>query len=195
MSRDGCEIREPAGVEVADEQLNQFHRASEENEHTRQIILSPEREMSDEELDRATRRTMNDFCEDKDSAEWVYAVHSDENDVHVAVTGDINYSQRSGDMWLDRDDLTELQDEIAADHFRDHTTEPQRELMIEQGREDELREEQQLRDSDDRDRDSNALAGLQVAKEAATPDLNVELNPAEREPEPEHERDRGGRSR
>jgi hypothetical protein len=201
MSRDGHELRTPSGLEMTDEQLNQFHRVSEENEHTRHIILSPKREMSEKELDRATRRTMNEFTEDKPSAEWCYSVHAgeNENDVHVACTGDIDYSQKQGDMWLEKDDLQELQDEIAADHFADHTTEPQRELMIEQDRADELQREQALRDGpalDNSDgRDDGAMAAISLAREAASRDRDLGDGLGMETYEEEHEHDRGGRSR
>jgi hypothetical protein len=198
MTRDGHELRTPSGMEMTDEQLNQFHRESEENEHTRHIILSPKREMSEKELDRATRATMNEFTEDKPSAEWCYSVHSDdgENDVHVACTGDIDYSQQQGDMWLEKDDLTELQDEIAADHFKDHTTEPQRELMLDQGRDDELQREQALRSDgpaldNSAGRDDGAMAALNIAKEAARSDRSDLLGPDLETYEEEHEHDRG----
>lgn len=145
MERDDHEIRAADGRKLDDDEIEQFNEQCAANGFSRQIVLSPERtDLSEEELDKAARKTMNELTEGHNSTEYVYSVHedTDHSHVHVAATA----TQDSNEMWLEEDDLRELQDEIAADHFRDHTTERQERLMREQGREQELQREKAERE-------------------------------------------------
>jgi hypothetical protein len=148
MSKEGHSLKNPAGNEMDETELNEFIRKSDEYGFTRHFVLAPERDdLREEDLDRAARKSMNEWAEDKDTLEYCYAVHNDEdnNHVHVAATA----SKDSGDLWIEQqeedNEISRLRDDIAADHFNDHTTEQQQEMMIEQGREEELQQEQQER--------------------------------------------------
>lgn len=200
MSKRGHELKGSHGHEMTDEEIERFHDRTEEEGFTRHLMLGPERsDLSDEELDRATRRSLNEWYQEEDmqDMEYVYSIHNDEGNshVHVACTA----SKESGDLWVDstqdESKIDRLRDDIAADHFRDHTLDQQQEQMLDQGREDELRQEQAERDlgqSPDRG------GGLQLAAEAATPDLD-EADPfnideeTEQQFEQEQSRDRSRR--
>jgi hypothetical protein len=146
------EIRDASGRKLDDDEIEQFNEKCAKNGFSRQIVLSPDRtDLDEQELDKAARRTMNELTEGHNSTEYLYSVHEDteHSHVHIAATA----SQDSGEMWLEKDDLRELQDEIAADHFRDHTTERQERLMQEQGREQELQQEQAERELADQDQE------------------------------------------
>lgn len=162
MERDDHEIRAADGRELDDDEIQDFNEQCAENGFSRQIVLSPDRtDLDEQELDKAARRTMNELTEGHNSTEYVYSVHEDteHSHVHIAATA----SQDSGEMWLEEDDLRELQDEIAADHFRDHTTERQERLMREQGREQELQREKAERELADQKQESDPSDLLDLA--------------------------------
>lgn len=188
MSHDQTEIRGPDGSELSDEELDRLHAKSEANEFTRQIILSPERDdLTEEELDRATRRTMTEWTADHSTTEWAYAIHEDKEspDIHVAATA----TKDSQDLWMDTEDIQELRDDIAADHFGDHSLDRQQDQMIEQGREDELEQEQQEQlmlggssDNDQEEQDSHiddaaivAAAGAELASLSSPETLPISI--------------------
>jgi hypothetical protein len=222
MSQDH-DLRDHTGRDLDEQQKEQFEQQAARNGFSRQIVLSPDGDhLSADELDRATRETLNEWTRDHDTTEYVYSVHEDTDNphAHIAATA----TRDSQDLWMDDDDLRELQDEIAADRFRDHTTERQRRLMTEQGREQELAREDRERelaaqlqdrdsepeperDQEDRgiDRDDVGL-GMAAAGEAAsaidlfkTPwKIAQESRRKQREEQrrkQDRERDHGGRSR
>lgn len=143
MTKNGHSIKASHGQEMTDEEVERFHDRSEEEGFTRHLILAPERsDLSDEELDQAARESMAEWYENEDmqDMEFCYSIHNDQGNshVHVAATA----SKESGDLWVDstRDNnkITRLRDDIAADRFRDHSTERQQQMMVEQDREAEL---------------------------------------------------------
>jgi hypothetical protein len=147
---DGHDLRDASGRELDDDEIEQFNDECAENGFSRQIVLAPERtDLDEDELDKAARKTMNELTEGHNTSEYVYAVHEDTDHphVHVAATA----TEDSGEMWLEEDDLNELRDEIAADHFRDHSTERQKEIMRQQGREEELQREEREKELADTD--------------------------------------------
>jgi hypothetical protein len=146
---DGHDLRDASGRELDDDEIEQFNDECAENGFSRQIVLAPERtDLDEDELDKAARKTMNELTEGHNTSEYVYAVHEDTDHphVHVAATA----TEDSGEMWLEEDDLNELRDEIAADHFRDHSTR-QKEIMRQQGREEELQREEREKELADTD--------------------------------------------
>ena len=176
MGRDGHDLRDHSGQELDDDEIEQFNRKAGENEFSRQLILAPERsDLSEKELDRAARKTLNEWTEDHTTTEYVYAVHEDTDHphVHVAATA----TQDSNDLWMETDDIQHLQDDIAADRFRDHTTERQRQQMIEQGREEELRQEdreRQLAEQRQQDQQIQEQEQEQLHEQDQQPDVGHE---------------------
>jgi len=146
MERDDHSLHNHVGDEMSQSEKKELIEKSDENDHTRQIILAPERDDLDrDQLHRATRSTMREFAEDKPSVEYCYSVHDDDGNthVHVAATGDIDYSQQQGDMWIDRDDIRKLRDENAAEKFNDRTLKERRQALEEEQEVEREREEQQ----------------------------------------------------
>lgn len=146
MTKNGHELKGSHGQEMTDEEVERFHDRSEEEGFTRHLILNPERnDLSEEQLDRAARESLNEWYEQEDmqDMEFAYSVHNEpENShVHVAATA----SQDSGDLWVNsqqqEDKIDRLQDDIAADRFSDHSLEQQQQQMLEQDRDDELLQE------------------------------------------------------
>ena len=125
MGRDGHELRDHTGRTLDDDEIQQFNERAAENEFSRQLVLAPDRDdLSDQELDRAVRQTMNDWTGDHNDTEYVYSVHEDDgnNHVHVAAT-----SGDSNDLWMDKPDIRELRDDVAAEKFQDYSLDRQQE--------------------------------------------------------------------
>jgi hypothetical protein len=173
MSKEGHSLKNPAGNDMDETELNQFIEKSERYGFTRHFVLAPERDdLREEELDRAARKSMNEWSEGKDTLEYCYAVHNDDdnNHVHVAATA----SKDSGDLWFDTEqdenEYTRLRDDIAADHFNDHSLDVQQEQITEQEREQEQQPMISLGgggsdDGPEQGDDLGPLAGLKIAKE------------------------------
>lgn len=180
MGRDDHDLRDHAGRDLDDDEIQEFNEKAAENGFSRQIILAPERgDLSEKELDRAARKTMNEWTADHNTTEYLYSVHEDTDHphVHVAATA----TQDSQDLWMDSEDIDQLRDQTAADHFQDHTTEQQQEMMIEQGREDELRQEQQerqLADLDQQEQDQGDEIGLALSAASQLSETSAEMAPA-----------------
>lgn len=119
IGRDDHQLRNRRGEPLSDTEREQFIERSRQYEYERQIIISPEHadELSTEQLSVGARRSMREFCQDRPSADYVYAVHQDTEHPHaqIAVTG------QKSDLWTDQDDLNRLK-ERAREQFR----EPQR---------------------------------------------------------------------
>jgi hypothetical protein len=207
LSKDGQEIRDHTGRELDDDEIEQFHERAAENGFSRQIVMAPDRHMTADELDRAARGTMNEWTADHTTTEYVYSVHEDTETphVHVAATA----TQDSRDLFMQEDDIRELRDDIAADHFQDHSLDRQQDQMIEQGRGDDLEAEQQTdqlilagsnqQDEQDQDAENYAIYAAAVGELASltTPETLPISIAAEmyrdrnrRDRENDHDRDR-----
>jgi len=116
IGRGDHQLRNRRGEPLRDAERKQFVERSQQYEYERQIIISPEHgdELSTEQLSLGARRSMREFCRDRPSAEYVYAVHRDTDHPHVqiAVTG------QKSDLWTDQSDLTRLKDH-AREQFRE----------------------------------------------------------------------------
>lgn len=128
MGHDQQAVRDRAGREMTDEEIEQFNEkaAGKRNRH---LILSPSNkaELSDRELDRATRQYMNDLTEDRPTADYVYSIHDDKErrDIHVAMTAD------------DRSDLEMYPDDIKRERQSAHETYREHQRGREQSQEQE----------------------------------------------------------
>ena len=95
-------LRNRLGERMSDEEIQAFIEKSEEYDFERQIIISPENgeQLSDRELSQYTRKVMSEFCTDRQTATYCYAIHRDTDHPHtqVAVTG------TKRDLWMDRED-------------------------------------------------------------------------------------------
>ena len=131
MERDDHTLYNHVGEEMTTEEKTEFLQKSERHEFERQLIFSPERDDLDErDLHRATRSTMTEFLQDQPTADYCYSVHTDTDNphVHIAATGDVD----SGDLFMQRDDIRELRDDIAAERFQDRSLDERREQLQEQ---------------------------------------------------------------
>ena len=144
IGRDDHQLHNRRGEPLTDTEREQFIERSREYEYERQIIISPEHadELSTEQLSLGTRRSMREFCRDRPSADYVYAVHQDTEHPHtqIAVTG------QKSDLWTDQDDLNRLK-ERAREQFR----EPQRTRTRERHRSHKPEREREIQ----RDRDQS----------------------------------------
>ncbi|WP_211330710.1 relaxase/mobilization nuclease domain-containing protein [Halalkalicoccus subterraneus] len=134
MSHDQQQIRDRAGREMSDEELDQFDARSE-GQRNRHIIISPDNRhgLSEQEMDRATRAYMSEMVEDRPTADYVYAIHDDkedEQDIHIAMTAS------------DKTDLEMYPDDIREERQRAHSR--YQEQQKEQQQEKEQEQEQQI---------------------------------------------------
>ena len=147
IGRDDHQLRNRRGEPLNREEREEFIERSQKYEYERQIIISPEHgdELSRQELSLGARRSMREFCRDRPSAEYVYAVHEDTEHPHaqVAVTG------QKSDLWTDQDDLDRLKDR-AREQFREQQRTRTRE------RHEERQQERDRRHDHDRGRDRDA---------------------------------------
>lgn len=85
-------VRDRSGRPMSDERKEQFVEKSERHQFERHMIISPENgdDLSNGELGRETRRTMEQFTKDRPTATYAYSVHRDTEHphVHVAATGE-----------------------------------------------------------------------------------------------------------
>jgi hypothetical protein len=144
IGRDGHQLRDRAGRELSNDEVRHFVGESERYGHEREFILSPEEgeELSLQEFDTATRRTMREWSRETagETARYVYATHEDSEHkhAHVAVTG------TRSDLFTDSDDLADLR-EHGREHYREREREQERvrEREPEREREQEQEQEQQ----------------------------------------------------
>lgn len=109
ISREGdTPVRGRDGRPMSDAEKDRFIARSERHEFERHMIIAPENgnQLSNEELGRETRRTMNDFTEGRPSATYAYTVHDDteHKHAHVAVTGE------KTDLYMDREDIEQVRE-------------------------------------------------------------------------------------
>lgn len=118
-------LRNRLGEQMSDAEIEAFVDKSEAYDFERQIIISPENgeQLSDRELSRYTRKVMSEFCTDRQTATYCYAIHRDTDHPHtqVAVTG------TKRDLWMDREDCEELR-ELATEQFHEQHRELTAEL-------------------------------------------------------------------
>jgi len=122
-------VRDETGRELDAEKREWFVRRSEEHGFTRSVVLSLPAEadarLSDRDVERETRGTMNEQLADAPSARYVYGIHEDteHTHAHVALTGeerDLTWSTR------ELDQLRETADERFIERHRPDR-EPERE--------------------------------------------------------------------
>lgn len=118
-------LQNRSGEQMSDEEIETFIEKSEAYGFERQIIISPEQgdQLSDQELSQYTRQVMSEFCTDRQTATYCYAIHRDTEHPHtqVAVTG------TKRDLWMDTEDCDWLR-ERATEQFHDHHRELTKEL-------------------------------------------------------------------
>ncbi|MCL7417971.1 MAG: relaxase [Halalkalicoccus sp.] len=141
LQHDNQKVRDRAGRAMSDREIEQFNdkAAGRRNRH---IIISPRdhKELSDRELNRATREYMSEMIEDRPTADYAYAVHDDKEhgkDVHIAMTAG------------DKQDLEMYPDDIRRERKHAH------EAYLEYGRDriQEQEQEQEQEQQNDRGRD------------------------------------------
>lgn len=156
IGRDDHQLRNRRGEKLDEQEREQFIDRSQEYQYERQIIISPENgdELSKQELSLGARRSMREFCRDRPSADYVYAVHDDTEHPHaqVAVTG------QKSDLWTDQDDLDRLK-ERAREQFREKQRARTRERHKERQQHREQRQERGRDRDTQRDRDISDPGG------------------------------------
>ena len=142
---DDRDLRNEAGRALSDREVDRFVRRSEERGFSRSVVLSvPDHadenpRLSDRQVERETRRTMNEQLRNAPSARYVYGIHedTDHRHAHIALTG----AER--DLTWDRDDLDQLR-ERANERFIERHREFEREF--ERDRDRDRRQERVDRD-------------------------------------------------
>ncbi|KYH23777.1 hypothetical protein HAPAU_38560 [Halalkalicoccus paucihalophilus] len=113
---------------MSDERKEQFVEKSERHQFERHMIISPENgnDLSNDELGRETRKTMEQFTKGRPTATYAYSVHRDTEHphAHVAMTGE------KTDLYMDKGDIEET---------REHANE----RMVERSRYRNRRQEQE----------------------------------------------------
>ena len=145
IGRERIVIRDRAGRDLSDREVERFVDQSEHNQFEREFIISPDHgdDMPPGELEQRTRQAMREFTRDRPTCRWVYAIHrdTDHEHVHVAATG------KRRDLYMDREDIDRFR-ERGAELFRERERARIRERKRERERE---RNRERTRDWD-RDR-------------------------------------------
>ena len=156
IGRDDHQLRNRRGEKLDKQEREKFIERSQKYEYERQIIISPENgdELSKRELSLGARRSMREFCRDRPSAEYVYAVHQDTEHPHaqIAVTG------QKSDLWTNQDDLNRLK-ERAREQFREQQRTRTRERHQERRQQRERRHDRSRDPRPERDRDRGSPSG------------------------------------
>ncbi|GGN26497.1 relaxase/mobilization nuclease domain-containing protein [Halarchaeum nitratireducens] len=135
-------LRDRTGQEMdASEQQHLLDR-SEEHGMSRHLIISPENaeQLDNEEIGRATRKTIRETIGSHEGVDWAYAVHRDGGDrphAHVVATG--RADQPGDPLWIDRDDLDQIRDRA-----HEHSIEQEQgvEYALDQALDESLNQEQ-----------------------------------------------------
>lgn len=133
------ELKNRAGQTMTDEEREIFNKRSEYHEFERHIILSPDSdEYSEQEVEAATRDSINSYFEDAETVDFCYSVHHDEQGphTHVALTGDAD------ELSMYPDDLQEFREQ-SEERFLEREQTLHREIMRENGFEREQEREHQ----------------------------------------------------
>lgn len=134
------ELKNRAGQTMTDEEREIFNKRSEYHEFERHMILSPDSdEYSEQEVEEATRDSINSYFEGDETVDFCYSVHHDDNGphTHVALTGDAD------ELSMYQDDLQEFREQ-SEEQFLEREQTLDREIMQENGLEQE-REQQRKR--------------------------------------------------
>ena len=135
---DDRDLRNEAGRSLSDREVDRFVRRSQQRGFTRSVVLSiPDHaddnpRLSDRQVERETRQTMNDQLRDAPGARYVYGVHedTDHRHAHIALTGP------ERDLTWTRDDLDRLRERADERFIERHRDRPlDREREREQNRE------------------------------------------------------------
>ena len=139
---DDRDLRNEAGRSLSDREVDRFVRRSEERGFSRSVVLSvPDHadatpRLSDRQVERETRRTMNEQLRNAPSARYVYGIHedTDHRHAHIALTG------LERDLTWDRDDLDQLRERANERFIERHRgpaldRERQQEREVDRGRE------------------------------------------------------------
>lgn len=149
LSRDEHELRNRRGERMSEREVERFTERSEEYGYERQVILSPERgdELTTDQLSLSARKSMREFCRDRPSTDYCYAIHRDTDHPHVqvAITGE------EQDLWIEREELEQRRRE-ARQHFREPERERERERTRAHEREREPEQTRTREQERDRER-------------------------------------------
>lgn len=106
------------GEEMTNAEIQHFVEKSEAHEFERSIIVSPENRhtLSDDELSLYARKTMQEFTEDRPTADYCYAVHRDSENphVHVALTG------TKDDLYMNTEDIESVREDAHTKFVEQH---------------------------------------------------------------------------
>lgn len=141
-------VYDRAGRPMSDEKKERFVEKSENHQFNRHMIISPENgtDLTNDELGRETRRTLEEFTKRRPTATYAYTVHRDTEHphAHVAMTGE------KTDLYMDKGDVENVRETankrmVERDRYKHRARENERQ------RERERREqEQHLEDEQDR---------------------------------------------
>ncbi|MDL5363897.1 relaxase [Halalkalicoccus sp. NIPERK01] len=140
LQHDDQAVRDRTGRAMTDKEIEQFNdkAAGKRNRH---IIISPRdhADLTDRELDRATREYMSEMIEERPTADYVYAIHDDKEsgkDVHIAMTANdkSDLEMYPDDIKRERKHAHESYLEFGRDRTRTHENEQQNERAHESGR-------------------------------------------------------------
>jgi len=105
------DLRNPAGRELSDPEVNRFVDKSQEFGFQRHMIVSPDPtgQYSPEEVRANTRDFMNSEFAQQPTTDYVYGVHRDTEfpHAHIAATGE------RAELEMDREDIRELREQAA----------------------------------------------------------------------------------
>lgn len=133
LQHDGHAVRDRAGREMTDEELDRFNDRSA-GQRNRQLIISPANgnDLSQREFDRATREYMSEMIKDRPTADYVYSIHEDTENRHAQIAMTAS----------DKSDLEMYPEDIREERERAHSRYQERQK--EQEKEQEQQQEQQL---------------------------------------------------
>lgn len=98
-------VYDRAGRPMSEEQKEQFIEKSERHEFERHMIISPENgnDLSNDELGRETRKTMEQFTKGRPTATYAYSVHRDTDHPHV--------HRRGNGLYMDGEDIENVREQ------------------------------------------------------------------------------------
>lgn len=120
QDRERVPIKDPTGRSLDEKEIDRFVGRSERHGMERHFIIAPDPEanVSTKDVDRGTRKVMNDWQRERPSIDYVYAVHAGEegkSHSHAVATGQEHHLE------MDTQDITEMRDRA-----RDAIRRPQR---------------------------------------------------------------------
>lgn len=152
ISREGdTPVYSRSGREMTESEREQFITKSERHQFERHMIISPENgeQLSNDELARETRRTMEDFTKDRPSATFAYTVHRDTEHphAHVAMTGE------KTDLYMDKHDIDTVRENanermVENDRYKHRSKDKDRERQ-QQERQQALEDERKRREREE----------------------------------------------